>query len=600
MALQTTFELPTQEQIDAPRPNFVRKQAKMLSEVFGAVVELNEHLDHMEKELSEKVNQYEADRSRLLKKYINEPTEGPVSRLFYGDLPRKVQQELKETWKKPPPTFEQLLSVNDDLLSINIKRNNGPEQKEGEDDRRIYIRANATRVDIPDENPSYDEYGNEEKTYHKVMIYRVVHRNAMVLKEAIGRSPHLKKDKPTAFLVVDTRTVPKDNEHVRQYLMRTLIEAGRKEELSGLNCVIVWTNDPSEVSGIKLELHQRARLSDPFDFWKKWWAATYKAPTVGDGVLTVISVAAQVGIAVFASSVKAYMDPAASFYFAPTVLSVIFGTVLGFGQPTYRNAVNRGTKVERILKKGVVSAAFAYGLSFLTHNESTYFHALNFGDIFYHGLIFLNIFANNWAKDGLDDIPRMRQEVGANKFDVHFRLPYIKESLAFLYSYLPLEWELFLSKHTLAIPVLTKSVPIKWQSVEAQGMYLAVYGIRLLDLIKFNVWGLPIGRGILLASIAPMAWLSVKYAELLDYSDAKKMRTNFNYWYGSLFTAPATDAFWGLVGVVSNAYEATVQTVSTGCSILLSAVGAGTTTTSTSTTKTITYSSEEIGAAGAN
>jgi hypothetical protein len=166
---------------------------------------------------------------------------------------------------------------------------------------------------------------------------------------------------------------------------------------------------------------------------------------------------------------------------APIVFTLVFGTVIGTFMSTYRNWTYRGPWYSQLVKSALISAAFAYPLTLLTHHWSVTANAL----------ILLNIGLNNAGKVAWQAIPRM--------FEKYHHYQAVR----------PLVWS------------------FKVGDLLNQGLYLINWFLRFIALCIPTWLGyLPMLIGIVVGVIA-----SFVYAKVNRYPEAARMIGALRRWF---------------------------------------------------------------------
>ena len=147
----------------------------------------------------------------------------------------------------------------------------------------------------------------------------------------------------------------------------------------------------------------------------------YVKPTANDVKLGVLSGFAQFGVS---SMITLLMADVTGFTWTPAILSILYGTILGVWNNTYRNIVNAGDQKSQTFKNFLVSTSFAY----LLYGFQYGLHALTSATLATLELHF-KVISNNLINGGLKPyayrIPRERELAGKSIGTAKIKMPHI-------------------------------------------------------------------------------------------------------------------------------------------------------------------------------
>jgi hypothetical protein len=299
-----------------------------------------------------------------------------------------------------------------------------------------------------------------------------------------------------AFMLYEEGSIHPDSDHLQTYLARQHIDAGaaRADGQTGRDVVMI-----AKGKGAPL---QRAQLDDPSRFlrsdrlkawrsaawWRDYWKATYRKSTKSTWGFGTVCGLSQGGLALCVAGLKTAVNPEAVMDLSPAFLSGGWGTGIGAYVSTYKNWTNRGSTFMRTLKSSFNGALFGYALIMM--NDDDGMDSLSIMDpagLLVHATVIGNVVANNFAKTHWNDFALVREQVGISRRSFEMKLPWGKS------------WKTKVSQ----------------SAVESQGIYLAPFSIRLLDLVQFTVGAFPLGKFVLWTSIPFVEFAVMRYTEKL-------------------------------------------------------------------------------------
>lgn len=311
----------------------------------------------------------------------------------------------------------------------------------------------------------------------------------------------------TAYLFIDAELIQADSPHLLQYISRLHTQSGytRKDGLKGRDVVLVWMQDDRVTN---VELQEKPRLLSR-RYWREYWRAIYKKPTldnvvfgVGCGILQTIF-----GLAV--SAAKVYIDPSAEFLMEPALLNFLFGTAIGSFSSTYRNWVLNGDPKTTVLRSGMISAIYAYTLTFSSQAGLQSVTFMDTAGVLTNAKIWSNILANNWAKIEWTQWAKIKATERADSGVYTVPLPYLK-----------LERDADGEKTARSLRLKKYDFKVTERDINHQiYAYLPPQFLRTADLIGMTLSlpvlgiAIPIGSIALWSSIPIVKYATLKWAE---------------------------------------------------------------------------------------
>jgi hypothetical protein len=172
----------------------------------------------------------------------------------------------------------------------------------------------------------------------------------------------------------------------------------------------------------------------------------YVKPTADDVKLGVLSGFAQFGVS---TMISLMMADVTGFTWTPAILSILYGTILGVWNNTYRNIVNAGDHKSQTFKNFLVSTSFAY----LLYGFQYGLHALtsaSLATLELHFKVIRNNLMNGGLKPFVYRIARERELAGKSIGTAKIRIPHIMPIFG-MPNYLP---KLGFSKKHFSMPSL--------------------------------------------------------------------------------------------------------------------------------------------------
>ena len=326
-----------------------------------------------------------------------------------------------------------------------------------------------------------------------------------------------------SLLYIGAAAVSKESKHLRQFVARQLFDAGkdRTDGIFGRNVVILWQKYNRTTHG-----EFRAKPSPKrFEWWRQYWYATFKAPTlksvpfaafmaVVQGVLALLVLMFKsllvvlnplswravkllftgrlhqlyAGLVHFFSSGGFALLKAAAFkplmvwsltVFGPVFFTVGFGFVIGLFISSYKTWTYRGSVPSQYFKSMVISALFAYPVKIFQSGLGA------LASLAVQTALILNMVLNNFGKMAWQNpIPKMFE------------------------------------KYQHAEAVKPMFFGFKAGDVYNQGFYLVNWTIRFIGLISPGIFG----NILQLAGAAVGLKVAYKYARRHGYPEAEHLQ----------------------------------------------------------------------------
>lgn len=297
----------------------------------------------------------------------------------------------------------------------------------------------------------------------------------------------LTNDGKLSTLFIDLDKITQEDPFLQRYIA--------KQKLNFGNNVLIIKEQGGELVGAEYMPH-------PTFFSAQWWRDFIKSvwvkPQKGDVVLGALCGIYQGSLTICLNLAKNLLAEQGPIDVMTTIaasqsaalMTTIFATTIGTFCSLYRNLIYVGPKYQRILKSSIISLAFAYSFFLLTNSQGIQgLDPTTTTGLLNNLHVGINVFLTQYARDDWVQIVRARAQLKS-------------------------------AQGNLKIGIIDTGIPKA--NAELQAVYNFIqFPLKILDLINFKIFGIPIGKLVFYASVPfirkfNQIWFENKYIELCN------------------------------------------------------------------------------------